>query len=116
MLCMVSYVMMITQNLSFSVIFFFRQKTAYEMRISDCSSDVCSSDLRLREVRRRGHRLEGPSRADGPYRTGRAGRAHLVPEVAAEPHRPAARHAAQAARARALFRSLYRHRAGADPA
>src|SRR3546814_15168490 len=26
--------------------FFFKQKTAYEMRISDCSSDVCSSDLR----------------------------------------------------------------------
>src|SRR3546814_9220145 len=26
--------------------FFFRQKTAYEMRISDWSSDVCSSDLR----------------------------------------------------------------------
>src|SRR3546814_6642432 len=25
--------------------FFFKQKTAYEMRISDCSSDVCSSDL-----------------------------------------------------------------------
>src|SRR3546814_2171065 len=25
--------------------FFFNQKTAYEMRISDCSSDVCSSDL-----------------------------------------------------------------------
>src|SRR3546814_1024080 len=25
--------------------FFFRQKTAYEMRISDWSSDVCSSDL-----------------------------------------------------------------------
>src|SRR3546814_7094436 len=23
----------------------FKQKTAYEMRISDCSSDVCSSDL-----------------------------------------------------------------------
>src|SRR3546814_4005365 len=33
----------------FSIImfFFFKQKTAYEMRISDCSSDVCSSDLRL---------------------------------------------------------------------
>src|SRR3546814_8639306 len=29
--------------------FFFKQKTAYEMRISDWSSDVCSSDL---------HRLE----------------------------------------------------------
>src|SRR3546814_1838674 len=29
------------------LIFFFKQKTAYEMRISDWSSDVCSSDLRL---------------------------------------------------------------------
>src|SRR3546814_3312825 len=31
----------------FSVFFFFKQKTAYEMRISDWSSDVCSSDLGL---------------------------------------------------------------------
>src|SRR3546814_10491929 len=30
------------------VFFFFKQKTAYEMRISDWSSDVCSSDLRDR--------------------------------------------------------------------
>src|SRR3546814_5213100 len=30
------------------VIFFFKQKTAYEMRISDWSSDVCSSDLAAR--------------------------------------------------------------------
>src|SRR3546814_1757140 len=29
------------------VLFFFKQKTAYEMRISDWSSDVCSSDLRV---------------------------------------------------------------------
>src|SRR3546814_10369083 len=29
----------------YSVYFFFKQKTAYEMRISDWSSDVCSSDL-----------------------------------------------------------------------
>src|SRR3546814_4097251 len=29
----------------FVIIVFFTQKTAYEMRISDCSSDVCSSDL-----------------------------------------------------------------------
>src|SRR3546814_7685848 len=29
------------------VFFFFKQKTAYEMRISDWSSDVCSSDLRI---------------------------------------------------------------------
>src|SRR3546814_8703273 len=27
--------------------FFFKQKTAYEMRISDWSSDVCSSDLQV---------------------------------------------------------------------
>src|SRR3546814_2496943 len=29
----------------FYIFFFFKQKTAYEMRISDWSSDVCSSDL-----------------------------------------------------------------------
>src|SRR3546814_20394048 len=32
----------------FLYFFFFKQKTAYEMRISDWSSDVCSSDLALR--------------------------------------------------------------------
>src|SRR3546814_1431202 len=31
--------------LYFFLFFFFKQKTAYEMRISDWSSDVCSSDL-----------------------------------------------------------------------
>src|SRR3546814_16706638 len=30
----------------FGIVFFFKQKTAYEMRISDWSSDVCSSDLK----------------------------------------------------------------------
>src|SRR3546814_10454101 len=35
-LCVVGYVFF----------FFFKQKTAYEMRISDWSSDVCSSDLK----------------------------------------------------------------------
>src|SRR3546814_222310 len=34
----------------FCIVFFFKQKTAYEMRISDWSSDVCSSDLALRTV------------------------------------------------------------------
>src|SRR3546814_4446715 len=33
------------------MIFFFKQKTAYEMRISDWSSDVCSSDLQRRGQR-----------------------------------------------------------------
>src|SRR3546814_4925470 len=31
-------------------VFFFKQKTAYEMRISDWSSDVCSSDLIIMRV------------------------------------------------------------------
>src|SRR3546814_3158083 len=31
--------------------FFFKQKTAYEMRISDWSSDVCSSDLALKPLK-----------------------------------------------------------------
>src|SRR3546814_3079098 len=31
--------------LTICLFFFFKQKTAYEMRISDWSSDVCSSDL-----------------------------------------------------------------------
>src|SRR3546814_8312535 len=34
--------------------FFVKQKTAYEMRISDWSSDVCSSDLIEPDARRRG--------------------------------------------------------------
>src|SRR3546814_7882726 len=37
------------------VFFFFKQKTAYEMRISDWSSDVCSSDLTLFNE----HRFQG---------------------------------------------------------
>src|SRR3546814_3221251 len=32
-------------EISYLLFFFFKQKTAYEMRISDWSSDVCSSDL-----------------------------------------------------------------------
>src|SRR3546814_12542371 len=48
--------------------FFFKQKTSYEMRISDLSSDVCSSDLSLlpRACGQRGrpHRLRlGPDEA-----------------------------------------------------
>src|SRR3546814_1302718 len=44
--------------------FFVKQKTAYERRISDCSSDVCSSDLR-----------ENPRRlCPGQFRIGAAAR------------------------------------------
>src|SRR3546814_9971823 len=57
--------------------FFFKQKTAYEMRISDWSSDVCSSDLAavggewfdgLRGVERRGAGAGPRQRAAGRER------------------------------------------------
>src|SRR3546814_11135020 len=38
--------------------FFFKQKTAYEMRISDWSSDVCSSDLGQRQLHDRGQQAD----------------------------------------------------------
>src|SRR3546814_17033096 len=42
-----------TLSFAFYVLFFFfKQKTAYEMRISDWSSDVCSSDLRRGQAER----------------------------------------------------------------
>src|SRR3546814_2103398 len=51
--------------------FFFKQKTAYEMRISDWSSDVCSSDLRGEHTERQGD--------DGDQR-----RAHVPQEQGAD--------------------------------
>src|SRR3546814_4885375 len=63
------------------VFFFFKQKTAYEMRISDWSSDVCSSDLYayrihvVAEQLRVGRRLD-----DGPVRNlDRTGRNQIEP-------------------------------------
>src|SRR3546814_5740526 len=44
--------------------FFFKQKTAYEMRISDWSSDVCSSDLR------RGNEIGRDGKADADRAAG----------------------------------------------
>src|SRR3546814_7929228 len=53
------------------VFFFFKQKTAYEMRISDWSSDVCSSDLPDRPC------AGGPGRdADRSRRRPRPGPGH----------------------------------------
>src|SRR3546814_10199445 len=48
------------------MLFFFKQKTAYEMRISDWSSDVCSSDLYIAWLSDRRRWLAGDafSRAD----------------------------------------------------
>src|SRR3546814_1151180 len=53
--------MILVGRLCASFFFFFKQKTAYEMRISDWSSDVCSSDLRF--SLRTGDTVEGQIRA-----------------------------------------------------
>src|SRR3546814_6913593 len=48
--CSMSY---IRDDVVFLFFFFFKQKTAYEMRISDWSSDVCSSDLSPKRLKRK---------------------------------------------------------------
>src|SRR3546814_16750560 len=45
----ISSVLGVSLRMSDASLFFFKQKTAYEMRISDWSSDVCSSDLLVAE-------------------------------------------------------------------
>src|SRR3546814_15359403 len=60
------------------IFFFFKQKTAYEMRISDWSSDVCSSDLVQRPGPRDGVQPDRPREArppvrEDPHRRGRYG-------------------------------------------
>src|SRR3546814_5528136 len=47
-------------------IFFFKQKTAYEMRISDWSSDVCSSDLATSQVHEHQHQTLQEGFIHGP--------------------------------------------------
>src|SRR3546814_20523522 len=65
--------------------FFFKQKTAYEMRISDWSSDVCSSDLaRARRVR---DRLAG-RRARRGRTLGAGGRGRVDPRQSRPPDSP----------------------------
>src|SRR3546814_8666637 len=56
------------QVVEFDIVYF-KQKTAYDMRISDWSSDVCSSDLNpaRRDFRRADFRAE-PDSAHGPSR------------------------------------------------
>src|SRR3546814_7563927 len=77
----------------FYVLCFFKQKTAYEMRISDWSSDVCSSDLAARQ------------HAD--VRAGRGNRAERV----ARQHRDRNRHVLQA-----FLEALRGHDDVAEPA
>ena len=67
---------------------------------------------RLRALRRRGHALQGPPRADGPRGPGRAGLAHLVLQGRAEPDRLPDRHGSQGAREGPLLRGLDGHVGG----
>src|SRR3546814_9359371 len=65
------------------VVFFFKQKTAYEMRISDWSSDVCSSDLGIAElVRRLAVPADAAREGQEGFARGRLGR--QVDDAAAE--------------------------------
>ena len=68
----------------------------------------------LREMRRRGDAGQGAPRAHGPYRARLAGRAYLVPQVAAQPHRADGRPDAEGTREDPVFRELRGARAGAD--
>src|SRR3546814_2027821 len=74
--------------LYFCIFFVFKQKTAYEMRISDWSSDVCSSDLPHRDRAacptrgRRTSRQGNIARASG---AGEASVALLLLDVAPKP-------------------------------
>src|SRR3546814_8032245 len=63
--------------------FFFKQKTAYEMRISDWSSDVCSSDLLLAPDDREGLRRQRCRQRPAQYHPLAGGRGR--PVVAAAP-------------------------------
>src|SRR3546814_7635373 len=86
--------------LFFVFFFFFKQKTAYEMRISDWSSDVCSSDLRARSptprpARQTSASCREPRNVGGPHPRNRRGvslhrRQHVV-DAGAQLGRPVER-------------------------
>src|SRR3546814_1441860 len=55
LLCYIEYILsfIVRHYMMFNLLFFFfKQKTAYEVRISDWSSDVCSSDLHFLNIPR----------------------------------------------------------------
>src|SRR3546814_5124800 len=62
MYCLVLKDIMYCEEVMCLHFFFFKQKTAYEMRISDWSSDVCSSDLPRHGSYRTGLRDATPAR------------------------------------------------------
>src|SRR3546814_9423402 len=69
-----------SQCILFFSFFFFKHKTAYEMRISDWSSDVCSSDLEEHRTRtfRPGYQAHGGLGDDAELAFGAADEAEQV--------------------------------------
>src|SRR3546814_16564657 len=67
------------------IFFFFKQKTAYEMRISDWSSDVCSSDLLVAVPASRGsyriQPIDGAASQPGRIGSARAAQNQFVTEI-----------------------------------
>src|SRR3546814_5058904 len=63
------------------MIFYFKRKTAYDLRISDWSSDVCSSDLSTSPaaIPPAGLRRTAPPRIDAPRSDGSPGHAPAGP-------------------------------------
>src|SRR3546814_8997185 len=70
--------------MSVVLFFFFKQKTAYDMRISDWSSDVCSSDLVPRDPRPTGTRAPPSAPSANRLRPRRSGPAPTTRERYAE--------------------------------
>src|SRR3546814_16441092 len=68
--------------------FFFKQKTAYEMRISDWSSDVCSSDLGPGEIERDAAAF-APARDPREHIAGAEADIEDAPRAVADTTRPA---------------------------
>src|SRR3546814_10584717 len=62
-------------------IFFFKQKTAYEMRISDWSSDVCSSDLFARQPLLNDFKMQQAQKTTAEAKAQRRARFHLKAEA-----------------------------------
>src|SRR3546814_8150576 len=84
MIVLLCYLYITMILLCFFVFFFFKQKTAYEMRISDWSSDVCSSDLDLHHGR--AHRPGGSGDEHGIARFGLGDRKQS--EIGSHPRHP----------------------------
>src|SRR3546814_5025152 len=60
--------LVVTAIVSWFMFFFFKQKTAYDLRISDWSSDVCSSDLAPRDIARERRKGSAPRVNAKPHR------------------------------------------------